>query len=250
MIRLGMLTPSSNTALEPITSAMLAGVEGVSVHFSRFKVTEIALSDSALRQFDAGEILRAAELLAHAKVDVIAWNGTSASWLGFDRDERLCERITEATGIPARTTVLAYRDLFRRLPAARIGLVTPYTADVQDRIMANWRSQGLNCVTERHLSLADNFSFAEVPETEIAHLCEEIVRDGADAVVVLCTNMRGAGIAERLEQKLGVDIFDSIAVTLWACLIATGVDPSVIDNWGSLFTNPHLLSSRTCRSAP
>ena len=44
MTRLGMLTPSSNTALEPITYAMLAGVEGVSVHFSRFKVTEITLS--------------------------------------------------------------------------------------------------------------------------------------------------------------------------------------------------------------
>src|SRR3984957_8964018 len=127
MTRLGMLTPSSNTALEPITSAMLACVEGVSVHFSRFKVTEIALSEAATRQFDHGEILRAAELLAHAKVDVIAWNGTSASWLGFDRDERLCERITEATGIRVRTTVLAYRDLFRQLAKARIGLVTPYT---------------------------------------------------------------------------------------------------------------------------
>ena len=27
-VRLGMLTPSSNTALEPITSAMLAGIAG------------------------------------------------------------------------------------------------------------------------------------------------------------------------------------------------------------------------------
>src|ERR1700760_1615863 len=173
MTRLGMLTPSSNTALEPITCAMLAGVDNVSAHFSRFKVTEIALSESAQRQFDPGEILRAAELLAHAKVDVIAWNGTSASWLGFDRDERLCERITEATGIRACTTVLAYRDLFRRLPDAHIGLVTPYTADVQDRIMAVWGAQGLNCIAERHLSLADNFSFAEVPEAEVGRLCEE-----------------------------------------------------------------------------
>ena len=245
MTRLGMLTPSSNTALEPITYAMLAGIEGVSVHFSRFRVTEIALSEAATRQFDAGEILRAAELLAHAKVDVIAWNGTSASWLGFDRDERLCERITEATGIRACTTVLAYRDLFRRLESARIGLVTPYSADVQERIVANWRSQGLNCVAERHLSLTDNFSFAEVPEAEVARLCEEVVREGSDAVVVLCTNMRGAALAERLEQKLGVGVFDSIAVTLWACLIATGVDPSVIHGWGSLFANPDLLSSRT-----
>jgi maleate isomerase len=241
MTRLGMLTPSSNTALEPVTYAMLSGVAGVSVHSSRFRVTEIALSESAKAQFDHGEILRAAELLAHAKVDVIAWNGTSASWLGFDRDERLCERITEATGIRACTTVLAYRDLFRQLPAARIGLVSPYTADVQDRIVAVWGSQGLKCVAERHLSLADNFSFAEVPEAEVAHMIEDVVREGADAVVVLCTNMRGAAVAGRLEQKLGAGVFDSIAVTLWGCLIAAGVDPSIVRGWGSIFTNPELL---------
>jgi len=243
MTRLGMLTPSSNTALEPITYAMLAGIADVSVHFSRFKVTEIALSESALRQFDDSEILRAAELLAHAEVDVMAWNGTSASWLGFDRDERLCERITAATGIKACTTVLAFRDLLRRLGNARIGLVTPYTADVQERILANWRSQGLNCVAERHLSLADNFSFAEVPETEVARLCEEVVREGSDAIVVLCTNMRGAGAAEPLERKLGVGIFDSIAVTLRACLVAAGVDPSIVRGWGGLFADPRLVLS-------
>src|ERR1700704_2038756 len=148
-VRLGMLTPSSNTAVEPITNAMLAGSTDISVHFSRFKVTEIALSESALRQFDDSEILRAAELLAHAKVDVIAWNGTSASWLGFDRDERLCEQITATTGIAACTTVLAYRDLLRRIGAKRIGLVTPYRGDVQDRIIANWNAEGLRCFAER-----------------------------------------------------------------------------------------------------
>src|SRR6201995_5225649 len=239
--RLGMLTPSSNTALEPITNAMLAGILDVSAHFSRFKVTEIALSEAATRQFDHSEILSAAELLAHAKVDVIAWNGTSASWLGFDRDERLCERITEATGIRACTTVLAYRDLFRQLPVARIGLVSPYTEDVQKRIVAVWGSQGLNCVAERHLSLADNFSFAEVPEAEVARMIEEVVREGADAAVVLCTNMRGAAVAEPLERKLGARVFDSIAVTLWGCLIAAGVDPSIVRGWGSVFANRDLL---------
>jgi maleate isomerase len=183
-VRLGMLTPSSNTALEPITNAMLAGSTDISVHFSRFKVTEIALSETALRQFDDSEILRAAELLAHAKVDIIAWNGTSASWLGFERDERLCERITEATGIRACTTVLAYRDLFRRLETTRIGLVTPYRSEVQDKIIANWGSEGLQCVAERHLSLQDNFSFAEVPEAEVAGLIEDVVREGCDAVAV------------------------------------------------------------------
>src|SRR5215204_1460382 len=114
MTRLGMLTPSSNTVLEPVTVSMLRDLPDVTAHFSRFKVTEIALTDHALGQFDDTEILRAAELLAHAKVDVIAWNGTSASWLGFDRDEHLCERIAAATGITSASTTLAYREIFRR----------------------------------------------------------------------------------------------------------------------------------------
>ena len=59
--RLGILTPSSNTALEPVTGAMLADLSEVTAHFSRFKVTEIAVSDASDRQFDEGEILCAAE---------------------------------------------------------------------------------------------------------------------------------------------------------------------------------------------
>jgi maleate isomerase len=110
----GMLTPSSNTALEPITTAMVAGLPEVSAHFSRFKVTEIALSSSALAQFDNGEILRAAELLAHAKVDAIGWNGTSSGWLGFEADVRLCEQITAATGIPATTSMLALNEILEQ----------------------------------------------------------------------------------------------------------------------------------------
>src|SRR3989442_14345051 len=135
---LGMLTPSSNTVLEPVTGAMLAGLPEVTAHFSRFKVTEIALSDSALAQFDDGEILRTAELLAHAKVNVIAWNGTSSGWLGFERDLRLCERITQATGIPACTAMLALNEILEKTRAARVGFVTPYLDDVQARINANY----------------------------------------------------------------------------------------------------------------
>ena len=234
-VRLGMLTPSSNTVLEPITMAMLAGVSGVTAHFSRFKVTEIALSQQALGQFDHGEVLRAAELLAHAKVDVIAWNGTSASWLGFDHDERLCEHITETTGIAACTTVLAFREIFQRTGARRIGLVTPYLDDVQAKIVANWGSSGFDCTAERHLRLRDNFSFAVVSEDQIADLVRAVARDGCDAAAVVCTNMRGAGVLQRLEAELGIPVYDSIAVTLWKSLLVAGVDPACVKGWGSLF---------------
>jgi maleate isomerase len=240
-VRLGMLTPSSNTVLEPMTMAMLAGLPDVTAHFARFKVTEIALSEQALAQFDDSEVLRAAELLAHAKVNVIAWNGTSASWLGFERDERLCERITAATGIAACTSVLAFREIFLRNDVTRIGLVTPYRDDVQDKIMTTWGASGFLCCAERHLQLQDNFAFAEISETTIAGMVREVAQQGCDAVAVVCTNMRGAGNVEALEAELGLPIYDSIAVTLWKSLLLAGADPTAVKGWGSLFSGsrPH-----------
>ena len=241
-IRLGMLTPSSNTVLEPVSTAIVAEIPDVSVHFGRFKVTEIALSEKALKQFDDTEILRAAELLAHAKADVIAWNGTSASWLGLDRDERLCERIVSTTGIAACTSVLAFRDIFQRTNAERIGLVTPYTDDVQARIVETWKSAGMLCSAERHSGLRDNFSFAEVAEQAISGMIRAVSNDGCDAVAVVCTNMRAASVVPTLEKELGIPIYDSIAVTVWKSLLLAGVDASRIHDWGQLFGDGRISS--------
>src|SRR5688572_22366834 len=223
-VLLGMLTPSSNTTLEPVTTAMIAGLPEASAHFGRFKVTEIALSDQALGQFDDSEILRAAELLAHAKVDVIGWNGTSSGWLGFDADERLCRRITDATGIRACTSVLALNEIFARTGVERFGLVTPYLADVQDAIIRNYAASGLACVAERHLGLRDNYSFAEVGADTIRRITREVAAAKPQAIAIFCTNLRGAPLVEPLEAELGIPVYDTIATVVWKSLGLAGID--------------------------
>jgi maleate isomerase len=234
-VLLGMLTPSSNTVLEPVTAAILAGLPEVSAHFSRFEVTRIALSDEALKQFDLEPILAAARLLAHAKVDVIAWNGTSASWLGFETDELLCQRITAETGIPATTSILALNEAFRMTGVERFALVTPYIDEVQDAIVANYRDAGLTCVAERHLALRDNFSFSEVSPETIRGVLDEVAREGPQAVTTLCTNLDGAALAEAFERETGIPLYDSISVVVWKSLVLAGVDPGRVTGWGRLF---------------
>ena len=66
-IRLGMLTPSSNSVLEPMTAAMLADTPDITAHFSRLRVLAINLDGNASAQFDAAPMVAAAELLADAK---------------------------------------------------------------------------------------------------------------------------------------------------------------------------------------
>ncbi len=237
-VRLGMLTPSSNTVLEPVTCAMIAGMPEVSAHFSRFKVTEISLSDRALQQFDRASILDAALLLADARVQVIAWNGTSAAWLGFDSDERLCRSITEATGIPATTSILALNELLARHGVERFGLVTPYLDQIQAKILENYAGLGLSCVAERHLNDAGNFSFSEIRPETIAEMVREVVTPRPQAIATVCTNLRAAPLVEALEQETGILILDSISVVVWKSLHLAGADPRRVQGWGRLFQNP------------
>ncbi len=232
---LGMLTPSSNTTLEPVTTAMIADIPEASAHFGRFRVTEIALSNQALAQFDDSEILRAAELLAHAKVQSIGWNGTSSGWLGFDADERLCRRITEATGIPACTSVLALNEIFDITGVKRFGLVTPYLDDVQAAIIRNYAASGMECVAERHLRKQDNFSFSEVGADELRAMVREVAKAKPQAITIFCTNLRGAPLVEELEREVGIPIYDTISTVVWKSLRQAGSDPSRIRGWGSLF---------------
>ncbi len=237
-VRLGMLTPSSNTVLEPVTMAMLHGLPGASVHFSRFRVTEIALTDSALAQFDDAEILGAAELLTHARVDVIAWNGTSSGWLGFDADERLCRRIREATGIAATTSMLALNEALQKIGARRLGFVTPYLDAVQARIVATYEEAGFVCAAERHLGLQDNVSFAEIASAEIARMAREVAAARPDAIAAICTNLRAAPLAAALEEELGLPVYDTVATAVWKSLGIAGADPELVTGWGGLFKLP------------
>jgi maleate isomerase len=234
-IRLGMLTPSSNTALEPITTAMLTGLPSVSVHFSRFRVTEIALTADALAQFDDRRILAAAELLAHAKVDVIAWNGTSSGWLGFDADERLCERIEAATGIRASTSMLALNEILAARGVKRFGLVTPYIDAVQQRIIANYAPLGITCDAERHLGIQDNFAFADVSATTLTEMIRAVAAEKPDAIGVICTNLRAAPLVAALERETHIPIYDTIATVVWKSLRIAGTDPAGVTGWGSVF---------------
>lgn len=228
-----MIVPSSNTCLEPQTYRILGARTDVTVHFTRIPVTRIALDASSDRQFDPSLMREAARLLATADVDVIAWNGTSGSWLGPGHDRDLIQEITAATGIPATTSTLAYLEAFRTFGTERIGLFTPYTEDVNRQVIAAYEREGIRTVDHRALGLSDNESFARVTDDEMRPGSLELAAAAPDALVYLCTNLYGANITAGIEQSTGVAVLDSVAVTLWHALKLAGA-PLLDPRWGRL----------------
>ncbi|MUL36217.1 maleate cis-trans isomerase family protein [Gloeocapsopsis dulcis] len=245
-VLLGMLTPSSNTVLEPVTSAMVSSLPEVSAHFGRFRVTEISLQQQALQQFDNKPLIDAAQLLADAKVDAIAWNGTSAGWLGFEADVQLCQQITDVTGIPATTSVLALLEILRDCAKrsaqsdrqiTKFGLVTPYLPDVQERIIVNFAEAGFHCIAEQHLNLSVNFTFSEVTPDKLTSMIHSVAAQQPQAILTFCTNLRAAPLVAELEKELGIPIYDTVTAAVWKSLCIAGVDSSRIEGWGSLFSH-------------
>lgn len=233
--RLGMLTPSSNTVLEPLTSAMLSELPDASAHFARFRVLKISMEDDALSQFTNEPMLAAAELLADAQVQSICWNGTSSGWLGFDTDRALIAEIEARTGVTACSSILAMNEVLEKLGAKRVAFVTPYLDEIQTRILANYRAEGFEIAGEKHLGDPGNFSFATYSEADILELCRAVAVERPDAITIYCTNFRGARLAPIIEAETGIPVLDSVSTALWKSMQVAGDDPARIKGWGQLF---------------
>src|SRR4029077_3862861 len=68
--KIGHITPSCNTVLEPITSMINASVaDQVSHHFVRIPVENISLLDDDVGQFDVGTMVAAAQSVCDGHMD-------------------------------------------------------------------------------------------------------------------------------------------------------------------------------------
>jgi len=222
-VRIGMIVPSSNTAFEPAVADMRLPQGEVTVHVSRARVTSVTLDSESEGQFDVAPMCAAASLLADARPDLLVWAGTSGLWLGLDHDRSLCEALTHATSVPATTTAIAFFDACATLGVRRCALVSPYLAEVVERIVATCAGAGVSVVAERHLDMSDNYAFGMVTEEEITALALDCATSSLDGCLIACTNLRGAGIVPALEQQLGIPVLDSIAVTVWHALKVAGL---------------------------
>ncbi|MFK8024258.1 MAG: Asp/Glu/hydantoin racemase [Ilumatobacter sp.] len=213
-MRLGLLIPSSNVVLEPLAARLQMQTPDLTIHVSRQRVLDVALDATSRSQFDLDAQVAAARLLCDAKVDRITWGGTSASWLGVEHDEAFVARMTRETEIPTTTCVLDINQRLADLGVTRLGLVTPYTDDVADRIDRNYDSLGFEVVASRNDGGTVSNEFAAIGPAAITAMIRSVATAEPEAIVVMCTNVAGAEVAAGLATELGLPILDSAAVTL------------------------------------
>ena len=205
MMRLGLLIPSSNVVMEPLAAQQ----PDMQVHVNRLKVLDVSLKPASQAQFELDAQVAAAKLLCDAKVDRIVWGGTSASWLGFAHDQIFADRVTAETGVPTTTTVLKINQALSDLGVTRVGLVTPYTIDVAEQINANYAAAGYVIGAWHNHGGDKSYDFAAIPQAVIETMIREVAQADVEAIIVMCTNMAAASLAQELSASLDRPVIDS-----------------------------------------
>lgn len=212
MTPLATITPSANWVVEATTIRLLREVPGVVPVFSRTPVP-----DGMPDRHDMANMLRAAELLAHAKPAAIVWNGSKGGLIGLERDAALAEAITAATGIAAGTSALEMARAYAAAGRPRLGLMTPYDEATAARTRAGFAREGWAVAAEDHLGLSDNLAFAGVPEAAIIAQARRLA-GRCDMLCAWCTNYPAALHAEAIQAATGLRLLDATALGVEALL--------------------------------
>jgi len=218
--RVGLMIPSSNTMMEVDFARDLP--PGAALHTARMFMedTTPAGENRMLDEF----ALPAARDLGTARPDVVVFGCTSAGALrGNDYDAELCERISELTGAPTVSTIGAVRAAIEASGAARIGVITPYVDELNEKIRASIEADGTQVAAIAGLGITENFEIAEVSATEIVAFAERalgpLAADGAIGLVFAsCTNFGAMAARPAITERLGLPVVTSNQAVLAAAV--------------------------------
>lgn len=230
---IGVITPSGNTVVERVTQAIVANFPNLTALFSRTPV--FGESDPYPKSYGVADMLAAAKLLAHAKPEVLLWNGSKGAKIGIGHDRDFCALVQAETAIRCSTSILAMDAVLKARGAKRVGVVSPYDGDYQAGLVAAVEALGYEVIAERHVELKDNISFASIPATTIARMVSEAAATKPDALLTLCTNFPAAPVIAELEAATGVFMLDSVSIGVWEALRMMDIDPAPARAWGRLF---------------
>ncbi len=179
-----------------------------------------ALSTESIAAMEA-ELPRGAGLFPRAaRFDAVGYGCTSGTTLiGADAVARMIRRGVETPMVTDPLT--AALAALEALDVKRLGLVTPYVAEIAAPVRDAFLANGF--------AVSDALTFGEEVEARVARIAPASIKaaaraaaKGAEVVFLSCTNLRTLGIIDELEEELGMPVLSSNQVLAWHMAKAIG----------------------------
>lgn len=233
--KLGFLVPSANVVLEPELYKMVPN--GVSAHFARIRM-KLELTEEQLIGLADERMLKAAEELLDAQVDVVAFGCTTGSLIkGLGYDKEIIDKIENAVKIPTTTTSTAVVTALKEMGIRKVSVATAYEEWLDKKEKEFLEASGFEVVAIKGLGAVGppGADPSKVPPERVYRLAKEVDVADADGVFISCTDFRSIEVLNALEDDLGKPVISSNQSTLWMALRMAGVRES-IRGFGQLLT--------------
>lgn len=221
---IGLIVLANDTVIEPEVRRFLP-LPGVEVYSSRIPMAR-EVSPECLAAM-AGELPRAVELLMpEHRLDVVAFGCTSGSMIiGPERIAGIVEKVRP--GVKVCNPVSASLAAFVTLGVRRIGLITPYSTEVNKRVESFFVREGLDIAARASFHQDSDVSIARIREEDILRAAIDIGRRNVEAVFLSCTALRCSGIIDAVEATIGKPVVASNQALAWDALRKAGETQTV-----------------------
>ena len=233
---IGLIVLATDYTIEHEWRQVFDDLGGVALYHSRI-LNENRITPDNLRAMEARLVESTRVITPDTSLDVVAYGCTSASMaIG---EERVFQRIHEARpGVACTTPITAAFAAFDAFGARRIGVLTPYPADV-NRIVSDY-------ITTHGYAVPVFGSFNADLDTVVARITPDSIERGVreltrhaevDAIFVSCTSVRLLESCAGLEANLGIPLTSSNHAMAWHALRLAGIDDRLA-RYGRLFELP------------
>lgn len=195
----------------------------VSLHLARTPYEPVPVSlEMAELVSNSRHLMAATRDVLHLEPEVVAYLCTSGSFVnGVAAERGLRKVIMDAGAADAVTTSGALAEVLGDLNMRRISVVTPYYADLTNKLHEFLGELGVDTVASEHLGLGAGIW--KVSYRTIAEHMMRADRPDAEAIFVSCTNLPTYDLIEPLEEALGKPVLTANQLTMWACLRRMGL---------------------------
>lgn len=211
---IGVMTPAMNTVVQP--ELELLRPAGVTNQMQRFRLGGEHISD---------DLPQEADKLMDCKPAAIAVGlTTDAGPGGPDKLSARCAQVSQQVGVPVLGASGADYEALRVLGAQRVGIVTPFNAEVDAVVRANTEQAGFDVVTIKGTCAPSLPEICETPLAVIRAVFAEVAASDCDVILQVGTALPVVALIAELEAAHGKPVVACNAAVYWQTLRHIGIN--------------------------
>ena len=221
---IGLVVLSSDETMEPELASIIRQIDQPLYH-TRIPF-DIDVTPETLAAMEANLPASVALLPTEIPFRAIGYGCTSgATVIGA---ENIAKGIhTVFPGVETTNPITAALAAFTHLGARKIGLLTPYRADVSNAMRSLMEGAGFEVVELVSFDEQVDSKVAKISEASVLEAAIDLGQSDCDLVFASCTNLRSFGILEQAEAAMGKPMVSSNSALAWHLLRLSGNTQSV-----------------------